>query len=130
MKSLYFSFIHSYLTYGNVAWCSTSMSGIKKLFSKQKQALKIIQMTDKHAHLNSDKNMKHLDILNICNLNVYEILNTMFRVKTNSIPEILQNEFKVIEHNYFTRHSEYNFQEPNIFLGLICNIITSITSLE
>ena len=130
MISLYFSFIHSYLTYGNVAWCSTSMSGIKKLFNKQKQALKIIQMTDKHAHLNSDKNMKHLDILNICNLNVYQILNIMFRVKTNSIPEILQNEFKVIEHNYFTRYSEYNFQEPNIFLGLICNIITSITSLE
>ena len=24
MKSLYFSFIHSYLTYGNVLWCSTS----------------------------------------------------------------------------------------------------------
>ena len=36
MKSLYFSFIHSYLTYGNVAWCSTSMNKTKKLFSKQK----------------------------------------------------------------------------------------------
>ena len=96
MKSLYFSFIHSYLlTYGNVAWCSTSMSGIKKLFSKQKQALKIIQMTDKHAHLNSDKNMKHLDILNICNLNVYQILNTMFRVKTNSIPETFKMNSKL-----------------------------------
>ena len=39
----------------------------------------------------------------------------MFRVKTNSIPEILQNIFKVIEHNYSTRYSEYNFKEPNIF---------------
>ena len=54
MKSLYFSFIHSYLTYGNV-WCSTSMNKTKKLFSKQKQAIKIIPMTDIHANLNSDE---------------------------------------------------------------------------
>ena len=39
----------------------------------------------------------------------------MFRVKTNSIPEILRNIFKIIEHNYSTRYSEYNFKEPNIF---------------
>ena len=37
MKSLYFSFIHSYLTYGNIVWCSTSMKNTKTLFSKQKQ---------------------------------------------------------------------------------------------
>ena len=29
MKSLYFSFLHSYLTYGNVVWCSTSMNKTK-----------------------------------------------------------------------------------------------------
>ena len=39
----------------------------------------------------------------------------MFRVKTNSIPEILQNIFKVIEHNYSTRYSECNFKGLNIF---------------
>ena len=35
----------------------------------------------------------------------------MFRIKRNSISETLQNKFKVIEHNYSTRHSEYNFKE-------------------
>ena len=45
MKSLYFSFSHSYLTYGNTAWCSTSMTKLKKIFSKQKQAIKPISMT-------------------------------------------------------------------------------------
>ena len=34
IKSLYLSFIHSYLTYGYVVWCSTSMSKTRKLFSK------------------------------------------------------------------------------------------------
>ena len=35
MKSIYFSFIHSYLTYVNIVWCSTSMNKTKKLFSKK-----------------------------------------------------------------------------------------------
>ena len=62
------------------------------------------------------KKMKHLDILNIYKLNLYQILNMTFRVRTNSIPETLQNKFKVLEHNYSPRYSEYNFKEPNILL--------------
>ena len=124
MKSLYFSFIHSYLTYGNVAWCSTSMNKTTKLFDKQKQAMKKIQMAAIHAHLNSDEKMKHLDILNIYKRNLYQILNIMFRVKTNTVSETLQNKFKVIEHKYSTRKNKYNFNEP------ICNMATSTTSLE
>ena len=108
MKSVYFSFIHSYLTCGNVAWCSNSMSKTKKVFSNQKQ-----------ANLNCDEKMNYLDILNICKFNLNQILNITFQVKTISIPEILQNEFEVTEHNYSTRYSEYNFKEPNIFLGLL-----------
>ena len=42
MVSLYYSFIHSYLSYGNIAWCSTSMTKLKNLLSKQKQALRTI----------------------------------------------------------------------------------------
>ena len=52
------------------------------------------------------KKMKHFDILNIYKLNFCQILNIMFQVKTNSIPETLQNKFK-----YFIK--------PNIFLGLL-----------
>ena len=122
MKSPYFSFIHSYLTYGNVAWCSTSMNKTKKLFGKQ--AIKTIPMADIHANLNSDEKMKHLDILNIYKLNLYQILN-IFRVKTNTIPETLQNKFKVIEQNYSTRYSEYNFKEPNVFFRVTKFAISS-----
>ena len=45
MKSLYFSFFCSYLTYGNIAWYSTSMTKLKKVFRKQKPAIKTISMT-------------------------------------------------------------------------------------
>ena len=78
----------------------------QKLFSKRKQAINIIPMADIHRNLNSYEKMKHLDILNIYKLNLYKILNIMFRVKTNSIPETFQNKFKVIEHDYSTRYSE------------------------
>ena len=44
MKSLYFSYFHNYLTYGNIAWCSTSMKKFKKIFCKQKQAIKTISV--------------------------------------------------------------------------------------
>ena len=53
MKSLYFSLIHSYLTYENVVWCRTSMNKTKKLFSKQKQAIK--PTAEIHGNLNSDE---------------------------------------------------------------------------
>ena len=34
-KNLYFSFLHSYLNYGNIEWASTSRTKLKKLASKQ-----------------------------------------------------------------------------------------------
>ena len=65
------------------------MNKTKKLFSKQKQAIKIIPMTHIHGNWNSNEKMKHLDLLNIYKLNLYQILNIMFQVKTNSLPETL-----------------------------------------
>ena len=56
-------------------------------------------MADIHANLNSDEKMKHLDILNIYKLNLYQILNIMFRVKTNSVH---QKSFIIIQ-NYRTQ---------------------------
>ena len=34
MTSLYYSFFHSYLTCGNIAWCTTTVSKLKKLYIK------------------------------------------------------------------------------------------------
>ena len=37
LRTLYFSFVHSYLNYGNIAWGSTTQTKLKKLASKQRQ---------------------------------------------------------------------------------------------
>ena len=39
MKSLYFSFFHSYLKYGNIGWSSRPMSKLNIIFSNQEQPL-------------------------------------------------------------------------------------------
>ena len=67
-------------------------------------------MADIYKNLNPDGKMNHLDILNVYKANIYQVLNIMLWVKTNSIPETLQNKFKVIGHNYCTRNSECNFK--------------------
>ena len=43
LKSLYFSFINSYLNYGNIVWASVTQTKLKKLASKQKQAIRIFE---------------------------------------------------------------------------------------
>ena len=41
LRGVYFSFIHSYINYANIAWASTNKTNLKKLFGKQKQAARI-----------------------------------------------------------------------------------------
>ena len=85
MKILYLSFSHSYLTYGNITWCSTSIKKLKKIFSKQKQVIKTISMTSfDFKNLKSEDIMDKLGILNIYKLNIYHTVNL---VKNNTIPE-------------------------------------------
>ena len=40
----------------------------------------------------------------------------MLRVKNNTIPEAFWTKFQIVQHNYATRHSENNFEEPKITL--------------
>ena len=37
LKSIYFSYIHSYLNYANIAWASTNPTKLKKHIYKNKQ---------------------------------------------------------------------------------------------
>ena len=70
MVNLYYSFIHSYLNYGNVAWCSTSMTKLKKLLSKLKQALRTIPVPTSKSESRSKQIMRELCVLNIYQLNI------------------------------------------------------------
>ena len=46
LKQLYFSFIHNYVNYANIAWASTSKSKLERLYRCQKHAARVIYHKD------------------------------------------------------------------------------------
>ena len=124
MVRLYYSFIHSYLNYGNIIWCSTSMTKLKKLSSKQKQALQTIPIPTSQSESRSKQIMRELCVLNIYQLNTY-VLNLIFQVKNGLISDLLQDKFNMISHDYFTKNSKYNFKEPRFTLKVTKFAISS-----
>ena len=55
--------------------------------------------------------MVRIKVLNIYKLNIYQILNFMFGIKTNTAPGISENQFTEIQHQYSTRFSKNSFFE-------------------
>ena len=77
LKNLYFPFIHSYLNYGNIEWVIT-------------QALKIVN----NEFTDTREIMVKMEILNVYKLNIYQILNFMFQIKTNTAPCIFKTNLR------------------------------------
>ena len=76
------------------------MTKLKKIFSKQKQAIKTISMTSlDYENLKSEEIMNRLGILNIYKLNIYHMVNLMLRVKNNTKLEVFRTKFQIVQHN-------------------------------
>ena len=56
LLTLYYSYIHTYINYANLSWDSTNRTNLKKLLSKQKHAVRII---------NNRTRLDHTNVLNI-----------------------------------------------------------------
>ena len=67
LKNLYFPIIQSYLNYGNIVLASTNTTKLKKLVSKQNQALRIVN----NEFTGIRKMMVRIKVLNIFKLNIY-----------------------------------------------------------
>ena len=70
MTTLYFSFFHSYLNYGNIAWASTTKSKLRKIASQERQAVNARLKNDNQEINNSRKFMEKNGILNVYKLNL------------------------------------------------------------
>ena len=112
MTSLYFLFFHSYLNYGNIAWESRTKSKLRKIASQHRQAVNAIPKNDNQEITNSRKFMEENGILNKYKLNLYQVLNFMFRVHTETIPKSFQTKFQYMEHKYETKQSKDNIIIP------------------
>ena len=83
-KLLYFSFVHSHLSYANIVWGATHASKLEKLASLQRRAWKIIKFKKKCD--SALPIMEDLKILSIEKLNRFQVLVFMynFTKKTTS----------------------------------------------
>ena len=112
LKSIYFSFINSYISYCNIAWASTSKTKLTRIFNMQKHALRIIY--NKSIHVHSKPLMQKMNTLNVYQLNIFQILRFMHKQKLNKNPKIFVNSFNKIKHKYPTRYSQNNYKQPKL----------------
>ena len=98
------------MNYGNIVWARTSTTKLKKLASKQKQALRIVN----HEFTDIREIVVRMKVLNIYKLNIYQTLNFMFKIKANTAPCIFENQFTEIQHQYSTRFSKNRFAERQL----------------
>ena len=82
----------------------------KKLFGKQKQAVRIIFNQNRFTH--ARPLLKTLNTLNIHQINLLRVLLFMLKIKTNSSPRIFRHRFQAVNHKYTTRYSRNDFKEP------------------
>ena len=110
MISLYYSFFHTYLNYGNIAWASTTKTKLKKLYSQQKQAIKTV--FNENILASSKILFSEVNALNIYKINIFQNLVFMFKTRNGINPDIFNNKFQNIDHIYPTRFSENNYYVP------------------
>ena len=72
LKQLYFSFIHNYVSYANIACATTSKSKLERLYHCQKHAARIIYHKDRYTH--GSPLLNDMKALNVFQLNIFNIL--------------------------------------------------------
>ena len=94
LAKIYFSLIHSYINYANIVWGSSNRTGLKKILLKQKQAMRII--FHKHYLSHAKPLMKKLKSLNVYQINLYQVILFMYKVKMGTIPKIFNRNFHLL----------------------------------
>ena len=85
---------------------SVTQQNSKKIHYLQKQAARIIVNEDRLCH--SWSLLKNLNALNVYQINLYQNLNFMHRIKMGNIPEVFQETVKKPNHKYPTIFTNLN----------------------
>ena len=110
LNQLYFSFIHSYVNYANIAWASTSKSKLERLYRCQKHAARVIYHKDWYTHASTLLN--DMKALNVFKLNIFNILCFMYKCKQNLNPPVFRNIFTHRTKTKYALRNEYSIQKP------------------
>lgn len=110
LLSLYYSYIHTYISYANIAWGSTYVSNLKKINSQQKHAIRIIYNKNKYESV--QELLRSLKILNVYQINILNNIILMHHVSTKTAPIAFLTEFTKPTHWYHTRFSNFSYVRP------------------
>ena len=108
LKTIYFSYIHSYLNYANVAWASTYFTKLKTIHYQKKHAARIIFGEDILTH--SRPPLRSLNALSTYKINLYQHGNFMYKFQKCQAPKIFNMAFEKSTHGYPTQFLETNFK--------------------
>ena len=107
---LYYSFIHSYINYANIAWGSTSKTKLRTLYHCQKHAIRLISFENRFSH--TKLLFKDIKALNVYEVNVYKILCFMFQCKINPSLLIFKDFLTLKTKNKYTLRNDNLLYEP------------------
>ena len=85
LKTINFSYIHSYLHYANIAWASTYFTNLKAVLYQQKHTAKAIITEDILTH--SRPPLQLLNALNTYQINLYHHADFMYKSQKNQTPK-------------------------------------------
>ena len=88
---LYYSFIHTYNNYGNIAWGSINRTNILKINSLQKDAIRIIHCKSRFAH--ATQLLRKSKILNVFQLNILDNLVFMHQISNSTKNSFSHKQF-------------------------------------
>ena len=110
MLSLYYSYIHPYINYGNIAWASIYKTNLQKVHRLQKRAIRLVFNKNRFDH--TRELFRSNNILNTYQVNILKNLMFMHQVSTNSAPLNFLTKFRKPSHMYQTRFSNTNYSRP------------------
>lgn len=89
LKQLYFSFVHPYIVYANISWASTHKTKLISTFLLQKHCARIMNYKDKFTH--AKPLLVDMNIQTVYEINVYQVLNFIFKCKERKAPFIFND---------------------------------------
>ena len=106
LRTLYYTLIQPFLTYGITIWGATYITHRNKLFLLQKRVIRIISGSKYNDH--TTPIFKNLKILKLDDIYKVQIARIIFQFKQNTLPHPIQMLFRLNRnlHNKVTRQND------------------------
>lgn len=103
LRTLYFSFIHPYITYGIEIWGRSAAVHLNTILRLQKKAVRLIKSVNRWSE--SAPLFLDLEILTVYQIYQYQVLTFLYKFKKQTLPSIFFNFFEKLNPNRDTRNN-------------------------